>query len=383
MDKTNHSPDISNWLKLINASGVGSGTFIKLVRRFGTVRETLKASMSALVSVNGIGQKTAEKIFSTRDNFNADSELALADKLGVSIINFKDSRYPLALKKINDPPPVLYVKGDLTRQDNLAVAIVGSRRCSLYGTEQASRFSHLLGSSGFTVVSGMARGIDTASHLGAIAAGGRTIAVQGCGLANIFPPENAKLFAKIPDFGACISELPLTYEPMAENFPARNRIIAGLAMGVIVIEASQRSGSLITARLAMDYNREVMAVPGKIDSPLNGGSHQLIKQGARLIDSVEDVMEALGYIGEGLKKHVADTADSAVKRVEASAVSVASISLSDNEQKVFDALSAEPIHIEDVIEGSRLPVGSINASLITLRLKGVIKQHHGNMFSKN
>ncbi|MHC5074609.1 MAG: DNA-processing protein DprA, partial [Planctomycetota bacterium] len=294
---SNSSKDISKWLKLYHSDGVGPVTFLKLVKFFGCVDKVLGASVRQLKKVEGIGSKTAEKIAFGRNKFEADQELKLAEKLGVWIIHIEDERYPLLLKRIYDPPPVLYIKGSLCREDNLSVAIVGSRRCSLYGQEQASRFSHFLSGAGFTICSGMARGIDSSAHQGALSAGGRTIAVQGCGLANIFPPENKNLFAKIAENGACISELPLRYEPLSENFPPRNRIIAGLSLGTIVIEAGLRSGALITAQAALTNNREVMAVPGKIDSPLSKGTNSLIKAGARLIDSVEDVVEALGYIG--------------------------------------------------------------------------------------
>jgi len=282
-----NSPGIENWLRLIRADGVGPTIFARLLKYFNTIDRIMAASVNSLANVSGIGLKTAEAIARTRDKFNVEKELALADKLGVWILNYQDNRYPPALKQIYDPPPVLYIKGTLTRQDCLAVAIVGSRRCSNYGSEQASRFAHMLASAGFTIVSGMARGIDTAAHRGALSAQARTIAVQGCGLANIFPPENKKLYGLIADSGACVSELPLSYEPLSENFPARNRIISGLAMGVIVIEAWAKSGAIITAKAAIDQNREVMAVPGRIDSPCNAGAHRLLKDGARLIDGVE------------------------------------------------------------------------------------------------
>jgi DNA processing protein len=375
-----NSVDIEQWLKLIRAEGVGPVTFAKLIKHFGSTDRALGASVSELAKIDGIGFKTAERIASTRDKFDAATELELAQKLGVWIVHLEDERYPPVLSRIYDPPPVLYVKGSLTRQDNLAVSIVGSRHCSLYGQEQASRFAHFLASAGFTICSGMARGIDTAAHQGALSAKGRTIAVQGCGLANIFPPENDKLFELIAQSGACISELPLRYEPLAVNFPPRNRIIAGLSLGTIVIEAAPRSGALITAKAALDYNREVMAVPGKIDSPLSKGAHQLLKEGATLIESVEDVMQALGHIGEQLQSHVSAAAAQAAERVDKPLFDVSQLKLSGDEKKVHNFLDKEPVHIEQVIAETDIAPGSVNAALVSLRLKGLIKQLPGNMF---
>jgi DNA processing protein len=371
------------WLKLIRAEGVGPAILGRLIKRFSSADRALGASVSELAKVDGIGFKTAERIASTRDKFDAAGEVELARKLGIWLVHIEDERYPPVLRRIYDPPPVLYVKGSLSREDNLAVSIVGSRHCSLYGQEQASRFAHLLGSAGFTVCSGMARGIDTAAHQGALAGGGRTIAVQGCGLANIFPPENKKLFELIAESGACVSELPLRYEPLAVNFPPRNRIIAGLSLGTIVIEAALRSGALITAKAALDYNREVMAVPGKIDSPLSKGAHQLIKEGARLIESVEDVMQALGYIGEQLESHVSAAAAEAAQRAEKPLFDVSQLKLSGDEKRVYDCLDSEPAHIEQIIAETNLPAGGVNAALISLRLKGLIKQLPGSLFVKS
>jgi len=378
-----NSLDIEKWLKLIRADGVGPATFCKLTKYFGSPDRALGASASQLAKIDGIGFKTAERIAATRDKFDVTTELELADKFGVWIINIQDKRYPPVLKQIYDPPPVLYVKGSLSRQDNLAISIVGTRRCSLYGQEQASRLAHLLSSAGFTIISGMARGIDTAAHHGALSANGRTIAVQGCGLANIFPPENKKLFELIAESGDCVSELPLQYEPLSENFPPRNRIIAGLSLGTIVIEAGLNSGALITAKAALENNREVMAVPGKIDSPASKGSHQLIKQGAKLIESVEDVMEALGYIGEQLQSHVSAAAQKASERIEAPLFDASQFNLSSDEKMIYDCLDKEPLHVEQIIADTNLPPGSINAGLISLRLKGLIKQLPGNLFLKN
>jgi len=378
-----NSADIDKWLKLIRAEGVGPTTFAKLLRHFGSVDRASGASVSELAKIDGIGFKSAEQIARTRGKFDAAAEMELAEKLGVWIIHFDDERYPPVLKRIYDPPPVLYIKGNLTSSDNLAIAIVGSRRCSLYGQEQSSRLAHFLGSAGFTIVSGMARGIDTAAHQGALSASGRTIAVQGCGLANIFPPENKKLFDLIAESGACISELPLRYEPLSENFPPRNRIIAGLALGTIVVEAGLYSGGLITARAALENNREVMAVPGKVDSPLSKGAHQLLKQGARLVESVEDVTEALGYIGQQLTSHTSEAAEAAAEKAEMPLFDVSQLKLSENEKVIYDNLSKEPVHLEQIIAETDLAAGSINAGLISLRLKGLVKQLPGNLFLRH
>ena len=377
-----NSKDIENWLRLIRADEVGPVTFGKLLERFGSVDAALGASVSQLMKVEGIGSVIAERIAASRDKFDSCAEVELAGKLGVWLVHMEDPQYPPVLKQIYDPPPVLYIKGTLSREHNLGVAIVGSRRCSLYGQEQASRLAHLLAAAGFTIISGMARGIDTAAHTGALAAEGRTLAVQGCGLARIFPPENAKLFELISASGACISELPLQTEPLAENFPPRNRIIAGLSLGTIIIEAGLRSGALITAKAALESNREVMAVPGKIDSPLSQGSHYLIKQGAKLIESVEDVMEALGYIGEQLKEYAALTANEATERVEAPLFETAKLNLKGNEKTIYDTLGKEPLHIDQVIADTNLPAGTVNAAVVSLRLKGLIKQLPGNLFAK-
>ena len=375
-----NSVDIEKWLKLIRAENVGPTTFAKLIKHFNSVDLALGASVSELTSIDGIGYKTAEQIARTRNKFDTGAELELADKLGVWIIHSNDQRYPPLLKTIYDPPPVLYIKGILTAADNLAVAIVGSRRCSLYGQEQSSRFAHLLSSAGFTICSGMARGVDTAAHQGALSAGGRTIAVQGCGLANIFPPENKKLFELIAESCACISELPLRYEPMSENFPPRNRIIAGLSLGTIVVEAGYHSGALITAQSALENGRDVMAVPGKIDSPLSKGTNQLIKQGAKLIESVEDVVEALGYIGEQLKSHTSAAAEKAAEKIQVPLFDVKQLNLSDCEKMIYDCLDKEPLHIEHIIAEADLSPGDINAGLISLQLKGLIKQLPGSLF---
>jgi len=375
-----NSVDVEKWLMLCRAEGVGAVTFGRLLNHFGGVDKALGASAAELTRVEQIGLRKAQRIARTLSRYDAEAELELAEKLGIWIVHLADERYPVLLKKIYDPPPVLYIKGSLERSDNLAVAIVGSRRCSLYGSEQASRFAHILASAGFTIVSGMARGIDTAAHQGALAAGGRTIAVQGCGLANVFPPENKKLFEQIAKSGACVSELPLRYEPLSENFPPRNRIIAGLSLGTIVIEAGLNSGALITAKLALDYNREVMAVPGKIDSPLSKGANRLIKEGAKLIESVEDVIEVLGYIGDQLKGHVSAAAEQVAAKIDTPLYNVGQIKFSEAERLIFDCLGKEPVHIDELVTQSNLSAGNINASLVSLQLKGLVRQLPGSFF---
>ena len=378
----NHSENIDKWLQIIRADGVGAITFGKLLTYFNTIEAIHEASLHQLAKVEGIGEKTAEKIFRLKNSFDADKEISLADKSGVCIINISDSRYPALLKKIYDPPPVIYVKGDFQPADNLAVAIVGSRGCSHYGSEQASRFAHLLASAGFTIVSGMARGIDSAAHSGALSANGRTIAVQGCGLSRIFPPENKELFAKISQSGACISELPMEYEPLAENFPPRNRIIAGLSLATIVIEAMPRSGALITAQAALENNREVMAVPGRADSALSKGPHKLIKQGAKLVESVEDVIETLEFLQKDFAEHLSKTAKQSIEKAEMPLFDISNLNLTDIEKKSFDCLNKEPIHIEEIINKTDIPAGKVNAALVSMRLKGIIKQLPGNYFVK-
>jgi DNA processing protein len=378
----NHSENIGQWLQIAQADGVGSVIFGRLLEHFGSVEAILAAGAGSLAQVEGVGKITAEKIVHSRNKFDADKEISLADKSGVCIISISDSRYPALLKKIYDPPPVIYVKGEIGPSDNLAVAIVGSRGCSHYGSEQASRFAHLLASAGFTIVSGMARGIDSAAHSGALSANGRTIAVQGCGLSKIFPPENKELFAKISQNGACISELPMEYEPLAENFPPRNRIIAGLSLATIVIEAMPRSGALITAQAALENNREVMAVPGRADSPLSKGPHKLIKQGAKLVESVEDVIETLEFLQKDFAEHLSKAAKQSIEKAEMPLFDISNLNLTDIEKKSFNCLNKEPVHIEQIISQTEIPAGKVNAALVSLRLKGIIKQLPGNYFVK-
>jgi len=376
-----NSAAIEKWLRLIRAEGVGPATFIRLLKTFDSIDTILGCSAQRLQQVQGIGSVTAEKIVRSL-NYDPIPELESAAAKGVWLVHYGDDRYPSPLRQLYAAPPVLYVRGSLSKQDNLAVAIVGSRQCSIYGTEQASRFAYGLAAASITIVSGLARGIDTAAHRGALNAAGRTIAVLGCGLAHIYPPENQRLHDQIVESGAVISELPLNIEPKPENFPARNRIIAGLSMATIVAEADMGSGAMITAKYALEIDREVMAIPGRVDNPVARGPNSLIKQGAKLITSIEDVMDELGSIGNQIKDVVVEGAAKAHKAAEAPLFDVSKMTLTADERKIYDVLSTQELHCDHIIQISGVPAGKANASLMALRLKGVIKQLPGNFFAR-
>jgi DNA processing protein len=351
----------------------------RLIAAFGTPDRVLGATAGQLSEVEGIGPRTAQRILCASEQVDVDRELRLADQLGVWFVHREDPRYPVMLSQIYDPPPVLSVKGAFLAQHNLSLAVVGSRRCSAYGQDQASRLSHLLALSGFTIVSGMARGIDTAAHRGALSSQGQTIAVQGCGLARCYPPENKDLYRRIVRQGCALSELPLQAEPLKAHFPARNRIIAGLCMATIVVEAGLRSGAMITARLSMEHNREVMAVPGQIDNPLTQGPHHLLKQGAVLVDSADTVVAALGVIGQELRGHVKTTIKTHETQKQARTTLVA---MTPTEQSIYDQLSHTPTHADDIIVQTNLPTGKVTADLVNLQLKGMVQALPGNLFIK-
>jgi DNA processing protein len=386
MDNSENIEHIKKLLRLHLTDQVGPTTFTKLLDYFDTIDEVLDATAGQLSSVPGIGQKTAQRIVASRDTIDVDAEIAQAEKMGVHIISRECEEYPAPLLKISDAPPILYVKGKISRSDGLAVAMVGSRHCSPYGQEQASRLSHLLAAAGFTIVSGLARGVDAAAHRGALAAKGRTIAVQGCGLAQIYPPENKDLASQIAKSGAVVSELPLNFAPLSQMFPARNRIISGLSLGTIVVEARLRSGALITAKEAMEQNREVMAIPGRVDAPGSGGPHQLIKDGAQLVENVEDVMDALGQIGDLLKVHTRKATSRAEGAHEADLFTLPEdkpqLKLTDIESTIMGDLEKDPINVDEIVSRTGRSVGEINAALTLLQLKGLVKQLPGSYYQQ-
>ncbi len=354
-------------VRLSLAEGVGPITFARLMESFGEPARVFESSVGRLMDVEGVGEKTAAAIRSV-DERQADAELEGAAALGARIVALGDETYPPCLARISDPPIVLYVLGEL-RAVEPAVAIVGSRSASFYGRKQARRIAADLAGYGFAVVSGGARGIDAAAHEGALEAGGRTIAVLGSGLACIYPSENAELIKRIAASGAVVSEFPMRFPPAAGNFPRRNRIVSGLSLGVVVAEAGEKSGALITARHAMEQNREVFAVPGPVDSPNARGCHRLIRDGAHLVESAADVVDALGPMAE----RAPTAAMGEIVRPQA-------LALNDREQAIYARLDSTPRTLEELVADTGLAVSETSGTLTVLEMRRLVKRLPGPAF---
>lgn len=292
-------------------------------------------------------------------------------------IAIDDAGYPENLRNIFDPPKVLYVNGALAESDKVAVAVVGSRRASQYGVETAENIGYELAMRGVTVVSGMARGVDSASHKGALKAHGRTIAVMGSGHGDIYPPENAGLYDEIIKTGAVVTEYDFDSPPLPRNFPRRNRIISGLSLGVVVVEAARNSGALITANLAAEQGRTVFAVPGRLSSVTSAGANELIKDGARLMQSVDDIIEELS-LKEILPS--SDTGDDRTGRIERMTKAYIYNLLTEGERKVYKMLSDDPVYADDIIKHTGLSVSNISQALLGLQLKRLIKELPGKLY---
>ena len=363
------------WIALKSIEGVGNITFPALVDKFGSLPAIFAAPVSHLKEIRGISKEIATAITGFRDWDKVKEELELIDKNKINIITYQDDPYPAKLMNIYDRPPFLYVRGNLNK-DDINIAIVGSRQASTYGKYTTEKISRKLALKGLTIVSGMARGIDSVAHRGALTAHGRTIAVLGSGLDVIYPPENKILFADIIQNGAVISEFPLGTPPRSANFPTRNRIISGMSYGVVIVEAGEESGSLITARLALEQGREVFAVPGSIDAAGSRGTNKLIKQGAKLIENTDDIMEEI------LPQIDRTTVlkPSSVSNSEVIAAKSAEI-LSTGDQKIIGLISGGRVHIDDLISSSGLSSADILSALTTLELKGLVQQHPGKFFS--
>ncbi|MDP6442501.1 MAG: DNA-processing protein DprA [Pirellulaceae bacterium] len=358
-------------LQLSLTSGVGPRIRAGLLKVFGDFAAIERASPGQLRAVPGIGAGLANEMVRVRESSLADRVLQQCRQDGIEILLVDESGYPPLLTEIPDPPALLYRRGDWVENDGLAVAIVGSRRASAYGRRTAERFGRELGAAGVTVASGLARGVDAAAHRGALAAGGRTIAILGSGVANIYPPENADLANEITRRGSLLSEFPPARPPKSGAFPRRNRIITGISLGVIVIEASARSGALISARHAMEQNREVFAVPGRIDNDLAQGCHQLIRDGAKLVESLDHVIEELGPLAHPVSTDAGD----AIRQPR-------ELQLNELERAVLNAVQLDPTAIDDVIHDSGLNTPQVLATVSVLEMRRLIKRFSSGFIAR-
>src|SRR3954463_15007585 len=371
MAETLFADDLVDNVRLSLVSGVGPLLRKALLERFGSAASVLAASRSDLQSVDGIGPKTSGHIAAAREDIDAERELALAAAHGMDVLTESSDEYPRPLRQIHDPPGVLFRRGKAEPQDELTVAIVGTRHATHYGLAQAERLAASLARTGFTVVSGLARGIDAAAHRGALAAGGRTIAVLASGLLEIYPPEHVKLADEVAANGYLVSESPPRMMPLSGAFPQRNRIISGLSVGTIVVEAANRSGALITARHAYEQGREVFAVPGPIDSRVSHGCHALIKDGAKLVESIEDVLAELGPLAENIERDDGTTISSP-----------AELLLNEIEQQVLSAIDGSPTSVDTIAKTSNLPIHRVLSTISVLEMRRLVRRVSGTQVAR-
>ncbi|TWT91114.1 hypothetical protein Mal64_15130 [Pseudobythopirellula maris] len=358
--------DLIAEMRLGSTRGLGPRTRSKLLAAFGSAEGALRAAGDELRRVSGVGPKLVQAMAGTIDAAEARRRLDRARELGIEPVVDSDPRYPASLREIPDPPAVLYVRGVLEPADQMAVAVVGTRRPTRYGERATAWVAESLARAGLVVVSGLARGVDGVAHRAALGAGVRTIAVMAGGLHEIYPPEHRRLADEVAAQGALVTESPPGTPPMSGSFPQRNRIISGLSLGVVVVEAAGRSGALITARHATEQGREVFAMPGPFDSPQSVGCHRLIQDGAKLVTSIDDILEELGSLtrpipGEG----------------GASTRSVGELKLTDQERLVLQAIEAAPTAIDDVIDRSELPAHRVLATVSMLETRNLIRRVSG------
>lgn len=352
------------WFALRSVPLVGNLTFRRLLRAFGSPEKVLQAAPAELAAVAGVRPAVAGAIKAHDYRRAAEAETAAWRKSGASVITLSDAEYPLLLKEIPDPPPYFYLLGTLPAA-RTAIAVVGSRNASAYGIATATRLVRELAEQGIAIVSGLAQGVDAAAHRAALQVGGSTIGVLGCGIDQVYPPENRHLFEEMAARGGIISEFPVGTPPEAPNFPRRNRIISGLSRGVLVVEAAERSGSLITARFALDQGREVFAVPGNITFRASRGTNSLIKQGAKLVDTVADIVGELPPETAGLPLWARQQ----------------TFNLNADETKLCSLLDNGPLHIDELTSRSGLTVPTVSAMLLRLELQGAVVQLAGKLFT--
>ncbi len=361
------------YLALNLLSGIGPIRVRRLISHFETPLKIISANRAELVRVNGIGSEMADQIRDWENQIDLPEEKRRIADHGISLVTLDSDDYPAALREIHDPPFLLYVKGTIVPNDRLALGVVGSRRTTHYGKDQTKKLSFQMARAGFTIISGLARGIDTAAHEAALAARGRTIAVLGSGVGNIYPPENQALADEIAKNGAVISEFPVLYVPDRQSFPLRNRIVSGMSCGLLVVEAPARSGALITANQAMEQGRTVFAVPGPIDRPTSEGCNRLIRDGATLIcnaaDMIEELDAGLGMLPLDLESSTSNENPRAH-------------SLSDSEQKILNAMEAGEFTIDQLAEQTNLPANVVAVDLMKLEMKTLVKQLPGKFFTK-
>jgi DNA processing protein len=370
------SPDLVDLLALNLVPNLGPRLTAALLRHFGSAGAVRRAGAAQLRQVQHVGAKLSEQFATALATVEVDHECELVARHGVRLVALGSPVYPPGLARIADPPHLLYVRGTIAAADQRAIAIVGSRGCTGYGRRITERITADLVAAGHTIVSGLARGIDGIAHAAALKAGGRTIAVLAGGLSRIYPPEHAELAAQIEAAGALVSEAPMAAAPMKDMFPPRNRIISGLAQAVVIIEAVERSGTLITARHALEQDREVFAVPGPVDNPASAGCHRLIRDGATLARSADDILESLN---SGLSP---GTTAGACAPAQVIAVAVPPPDLDGPARQVWDMLADGPRHVDTMTQQLGLAVPELTRMLMTLEIKKVVRRLPGNQYER-
>lgn len=355
--------ELKYWVALNRIPGIGRVRYQSLLSGFGSLAAAWTARPGDLHAA-GVDPRAARLIAAERTTIDPDDEMSQIEKLGIQALTWPDPQYPAALKEIDDPPPVLYVRGDTTATRDFAVAVVGTRRPTPYGRQVAEEMSHQLAANRICVVSGLARGVDAIAHRAALQAQGKTVAVMACGLDMVYPPEHAKLARDIAENGAVLSEQPLGTQPRGDYFPRRNRILSGLSLGVLVVEGDVKSGAMITAKMALEQNREVFAVPGSIFSPQSRGTNELIQKcGAKLVSNVSDIMEELNL----------STAPQQMEMKEA-------LPATDTEADLMRHITKDAVHIDEVCRQSGLPASTVSSLLAMMELKGLIREVGGKAY---